>query len=536
MKKSLLTILVILTCFAQNTWAQQAGDVVYATTIEGVILKMKYHTEIENLEGWWVDMLQDASIEGTVTIPSVVEGHPVTALDGIAFANCEKITQVVIPSTVTSIGQGAFQYCKSLKDIIIPNGVKKLPRSLFQGCESLESFVLPSSVTQIEGGMFQYCTSLVFLSVEEGNTTFESPNNSNAIITKSGLLSCGCQTTVIPEEVTIIGEEAFMGCPFEAFEIPSGVTDIRRYAFSYCRNLKTITIPASVNSIGFSVWYPGTAFNGCEALTTVNSYIEEPFELDASDFQVYDPETQSYSFTTATLYVPRGTKAKYEALSPWNKFQSIVEMGESVEPIELNPIDNETTIDLAAEESTENVVANNVYYNLSGDDGYEPTEDCIVINTTTDMTLVDGEPGSETVKENFNGLIFQVNGKGVIALDCQTLGTNVLNVKVGSEDATTVSKDERGIVEVAYDVTEPTCVYVYATSAGGAAPRRVAASENCIKLWSLSVKPGATLCIGSVKPSALATNHYYTIDGRQLQEVPVEKGVYIVNGRKVVVK
>jgi hypothetical protein len=39
-----------------------------------------------------------------------------------------------------------------------------------------------------------------------------------------------------------------------------------------------------------------------------------------------------------------------------------------------------------------------------------------------------------------------------------------------------------------------------------------------------------------VKPSALATNHYYTIDGRQLQEVPVEKGVYIVNGRKVVVK
>lgn len=536
MKKSLLILLLILTCFAHNTWALQGGDVVYATTIEGVTLKMKYHTEEENLEGWWVDMLQDASIEGTVTIPSVVEGHPVTALAGIAFANCEKITKVVIPSTVTSIGQGAFQYCKSLKDIIIPNGVKKLPRSLFQGCESLESFVLPSSVTQIEGGMFQYCTSLVFLSVEEGNTTFESPNNSNAIITKSGLLICGCQTTVIPEEVTIIGEEAFMGCPFEAFEIPSGVTDIRRYAFSYCRNLKTITIPASVNSIGFSVWYPGTAFNGCEALTTVNSYIEEPFELDASDFQVYDPETQSYSFTTATLYVPRGTKAKYEALSPWNKFQSIVEMGGVEEPIELNPIENETTIDLAVEENTENVVANNVYYNLSGDNGYEPTEGCIVINSTTDMTLVDGEPGSEAVKENFNGLIFLVNGKGVIALDCQTFGMNVLNVKVGREDATVVSKDERGIVEVAYDVTEPTYIYVYATSIGAAAPRRVAASDNCIKLWSLSIKPGAAVGIDAVKQSALAADRYYTLGGQTLQTMPTKKGIYVVNGSKVVVK
>ena len=35
---------------------------------------------------------------------------------------------------------------------------------------------------------------------------------------------------------------------------------------------------------------------------------------------------------------------------------------------------------------------------------------------------------------------------------------------------------------------------------------------------------------------ACATGKNYTIDGRQLQDVPAEKGVYIVNGRKVVVK
>ncbi len=211
-------------------------------------------------------------------------------------------------------------------------------------------------------------------------------------------------------------------------------------------------------------------------------------------------------------------------------------MGGVEEPIELNPIENETTIDLAAEDNTENVVANNVYYNLSGDDGYEPTEGCIVINTATDMSLVDGEPGSETVKENFNGLIFLVNGKGVIALDCQTLGTNVLNVKVGREDATVVSKDERGIVEVAYDVTEPTYIYVYATSASSAAPRRVAASENCVKLWSLSIKPGAAVGIDAVKQSALAADRYYTLGGQTLQAMPTKKGIYVVNGSKVVVK
>ena len=504
-------------------------------------MKFKYHT-IENLEGWWVDEYQDSSIEGTVTIPSVVEGQPVTVLEQNAFAYCEKVTKVIIPDPVVLIEQGAFYGCKGLKEVSISNSVKTLNNNLFINCESLESFVLPSGVTYIQSGnIFYGCKNLVSLSVEEGNPVYESPNNCNAIIKKTGgYLACGCQTTVIPEGVTIIGSSAFCGCPFESFEIPDGVEVICRRAFSQCYNLTTITIPSSVNSIGVydgvNYWGDGTVFNNCPELTSVISYIEEPFEIDVPVFQNYDSNTKSYSFTSATLYVPRGTKAKYEALSPWNNFQNIVEMGGTEEPIELNPIDAETNLDMPAGDNAGNTVVSNVYYNLTGDDGYEPTEGCIVINTTTDMTQVDGEPGSETVKGNFNGLIFQVNDKGVIELDCQTLGLNVLNVKVGSEEPTTVSKNERGIAEVAYDVTEPTYVYIYATSSDAGAPHRVSASENCVKLWSITVKPGATLGIDNVEHSPVAIDHYYTLDGRMLQKAPAEKGVYILNGRKVVIK
>ena len=128
-----------------------------------------------------------------------------------------------------------------------------------------------------------------------------------------------------------------------------------------------------------------------------------------------------------------------------------------------------------------------------------------------------------------------VNGKGVIELDCQPLGSNVLNVKVGNNEPTILTQNERGKLQVAYDVTEPTYVYIYATTSIAGAPHRVSASENCVKLWSLKVMPGAT-GMTSIEHSPVAIDHYYTLDGRMLQKAPAEKGIYILNGRKVIIK
>jgi hypothetical protein len=46
-------------------------------------------------------------------------------------------------------------------------------------------------------------------------------------------------------------------------------------------------------------------------------------------FEYYSFDSATTLFTSATLYVPAGTKAKYEATSAWNLFQNIVEMGDA---------------------------------------------------------------------------------------------------------------------------------------------------------------------------------------------------------------
>ena len=46
--------------------------------------------------------------------------------------------------------------------------------------------------------------------------------------------------------------------------------------------------------------------------------IKEPYPIDQTVFR-YVPKD-------ATLFVPTGTKAKYEATEGWNRFKNIVEM------------------------------------------------------------------------------------------------------------------------------------------------------------------------------------------------------------------
>lgn len=205
----------------------------------------------------------------------------------------------------------------------------------------------------------------------------------------------------------------------------------------------------------------------------------------------------------------------------------------------IEPIGNdETSIDLsdlADEESLKNVVVDNVYYNLTNG-SYNAEDNSLVISQATDMTAIgSGEPGSADVKENFNGIIFEVNGSGVIELNCQTSGSLVLNVQVGDGAPQTITKNERGTVEIAYNVTTPTYVYIYATANGSAAPSLFAANaNNSIRIYSLTVKPGATTGIEAIHRENNSV--YYTLDGRIVNEIPTQQGVYITNGKKVVVK
>ena len=78
----------------------------------------------------------------SITIPSEINGHPVTAIGQYAFMGIQ-MTSISIPSTVTSIGQFAFHKCVKLASVNIPNSVTTIGSGAFT-MTGLASITIPS--------------------------------------------------------------------------------------------------------------------------------------------------------------------------------------------------------------------------------------------------------------------------------------------------------------------------------------------------------------------------------------------------------
>jgi hypothetical protein len=127
-------------------------------------------------------------------------------------------------------------------------------------------------------------------------------------------------TVTIPNSVTNIDIQAFWNCVgLQSITIPDKVTNIGCFAFAECRKLKSITIPKSVTKIGMGYdGYYGNTFANCSSLTSVTVQWATPPSINASEFT-------GVSLGNATLHVPIGTKALYQAAPVWKNFGTIVE-------------------------------------------------------------------------------------------------------------------------------------------------------------------------------------------------------------------
>ena len=160
--------------------------------------------------------------------------------------------------TVNKIGDYAFALMSNVTSVAIPSSVTSIGNNAFEGCTLLSSLHLSRGLVSIESRAFEGCSSLT--------------------------------TVVLPEGLESLG-----------FEV-----------FAVCSKLSYVYIPASVKSIAPLPFY------GCDALSTIISMNETPFEVA----DICQPSLTEQ----ITLYVPTGTKLKYETTSGWEQFRYIEEI------------------------------------------------------------------------------------------------------------------------------------------------------------------------------------------------------------------
>lgn len=269
-------------------------------------------------------------------IKSVQIGPTVASIGAYAFSSCESLTKVTLfDNALTTIGDFAFMWCINMKSITVSNSVKTIKQYAFAQCKALEDVVIGRSVSDIGMGVFSQCGALKSIKVKDGNTTYDSRDDCNAIIHKETTeLVRGCQNTVIPNTVTSIGIGAFSdGYGLESIDIPNSVTSIKNSAFFKCKDLKHVTIGASVVSIGkyafqecFSLRSVAmgvsvtsieeAAFAHCRSLAKLTVNAAEPPICGKSVFASVDQGS-------CTLYVRLEYAEKYKAADTWKDFANI---------------------------------------------------------------------------------------------------------------------------------------------------------------------------------------------------------------------
>lgn len=227
--------------------------------------------------------------------------------------------------------------------------VKAIGKQAFLERDNLKSVVIGDSLMYISDDAFLFCSNLEYLKVKGGNPVYYSTDRCDAIIHKSSFrgknyknLIVGCANTIIPEDVTSIGECAFSGrVGMTSITIPSSVKTIRGSAFNSCYGLTSVIIPDSMESLGeyafyncknltsvvipesmTSIWY--MAFYECNSLTDVYCYAEGPPRSGTDRYHQEYPFDEKFIKEHTTLHVPVGSIERYKREAPWKYFKAIV--------------------------------------------------------------------------------------------------------------------------------------------------------------------------------------------------------------------
>ena len=207
--------------------------------------------------GMPVRSIGDGAFQYNETLKDVIIPDGVTSIEYCAFQGCNSLTNIDIPDSVENIGEAAFLFCSSLKGIDIPAGVEHIGVMAFGDCTSIKSVTIPSTARWVEDQAFgftvRYVDPLTGDKMEDFTLNFEKGTAGEVYAVRNGFSTAkGLFTRELSDGTLAIG---YYNGDATDFVVPSEidgktVTTIDSGAFADCTALKSIEIPASVNSIG----------------------------------------------------------------------------------------------------------------------------------------------------------------------------------------------------------------------------------------------------------------------------------------------
>ena len=458
----------------------------------------------------------DTGVFWGTPLTSVEWPAAVTEIPARTFWTCGQLTTIKgIPGqpgawdNITKIGENAFNQCTALTTIKLPAELKTIDAQAFRTCINLATVDYGTKVETIGDGAFWYTGALKKFFFKGSVKTLGAD-----AFRESGL------TCVHLKGDMTIGKEAFMDCKslkYVEFPATSSATQPLTYVaesmFAGCTSLPFITLPSTVTEI------KANAFDGCSSLKYVNILAASPATLGANAFP-----------TTAGVYVKPSKLSAYQANAAWNAY-SPKDTYEQTLATKYASFDHDFPVSFVAKNGHEALEA---YVGPSTYRVTQPTKvqkilKMIKVTSTTanEGVLLKGEVGrtyTYQIAETDPGLY---------------TGNRVIGVR---EDTTLVQTESDGksnwVLQSDYKlhlVSNGTIksgrAYVHETNDGDTS----FGAKGIYLSFALDEEKNTTGIDSVENKKADEENVYYTLSGVRVIN-PTEKGVYIKNGKKVIIR
>ena len=469
---------------------------------------------------------------GDLVIGSVTYGgteYIVTTIGIFAFSDCTGLTSVTIPANVKTIGNGAFSDCTGLTSVTIPEGVTTIGYGAFYGCTGLTSITIPSSVETISECAFLGCTGLTSVTIPSSVKT----------IGDSGFRECtGLKSVSIPSSVETIDDGAFMGCTgLTSVTIPSSVETIDDGAFRDCTGLTSVTIFAPSlknygnlafvnNASGRKIYVPSGSVDTYKAGWSGDASAIEPLHYiidEGKDVSILSNGTGKNvalkrSFAKGkkqTVCLPYAPKELLNYGMVW-AFTGINE-GKAV----MTEIKDKASLQ-----------ANTPYIFEASNDLLNITFPSVKISIDSDPKTVEGTAGF-TFHGTYAEKIWEATSNEVVK---GTIYGFMMKDNDGQTAGQFVKARRRTVLRPFSCYLEYSGGSLTGTASATRGEAQEALPEVIDIVWLTAGDTGTATGIKEVKSEKYGVEGWFSLDGRRLSGKPSQKGLYIHNGTKVVIK
>ena len=536
------------------------------------LTSMTIHSSVTNIEAF--------AFHGCTGLTSLDIPSSVTYISNTAFGKCSGLTSISVdpdnskydsrnncnaiietatntlllgckntsfPNSVTKIGSYAFYYCSELTTMIIPSTITFIGSRAFYNCSSLTSVTIPSSVTTIGAFAFSNCPELISVTVNMGTpitiTSDVFSNRANATL----YVPAGSKTTY---ESANYWKEFKEIIEMEPETVPATDITLSELSLTLTSAGQTSTLVATVtpsnatnknitwtssNTAVATVDENGVVTAVANGTSTITATTNDGTNLSASCEVTVSISTEKKGDTNGDNEV---SVTDYLAIANYILGQNVANFNASA--ADVNGDNDVSVVDYVG-------VANIILYGNYTGPSANAVKGLHIEQSSAWMEAIGTEDG------NLNLLLHEMKPFAAFQMDINLPeGVEIIDAKMSKKSLTRnlgISKLEDGTWRLLYGTLENKAVALDGDNlltlelASAGAHSGTVSFENIVLVDNHAsatklndVYVGLPTGIRAIESGLLINIDGYDLAGRKITNPGLKKGIYIVNGKKVLVK